>query len=378
MSVEQDLQQIMSARYGKDVRQSIYDAIYDINEVAKRAEYDASTAPESAKAYAEAALASLQAAEDAQQAAEDAAAEAMSGTPTGYSDLVAKVNSIYQETADSFSLEDTVEGLALAHTIYGMSEQDGTPTPSVPVDIDSAVANFTCTNSDSTNTITITTNLTLRAIEVSATDAYNLVKDGKYYVADSVDWSEDDGYVLTRRIGRLSLTDNFQNYNAPSGGQGYVERYFANPIVNSSILGTNAYNAGTPLSICNCAENGLISASSSGKFLILASGTANQRIRINVPDNVTDTTTAETWATSNGLYIDFILATPTTESITSAQAQALLSLKTYDEATNIDCVEDVAPVMDLEYSKDRYTALALTGHNMAYINDLRIGELENA
>ena len=49
----------------------------------------------------------------------------------------------------------------------------------------------------------ITTDLTLRAIEVSSTDDYNLEKDGKYYIADTLDW--DDGYKITRRVRRLEL-----------------------------------------------------------------------------------------------------------------------------------------------------------------------------
>ena len=144
MGIEQYLQQILSARYGKDVRQSIHDSIYEINETAKKAEYDASTAPESAKAYAQAALASEQAAEDYKTAAEQAAQQAMSGTPEGYADLVAKVNSIYRQTATSYNVVGTSEGSVLAHTIYGMSVQDGTPTPSVPVEIKSAKADFKC------------------------------------------------------------------------------------------------------------------------------------------------------------------------------------------------------------------------------------------
>ena len=144
MGIEQYLQQILSARYGRDVRQSIHDSIYEINEIAKQAEYDASTAPESAKAYAQAALASEQAAEDYKTAAEQAAQQAMSGTPEGYADLVAKVNSIYRQTATSYNVVGTSEGSALAHTIYGMSVQDGTPTPSVPVEIKSAKADFKC------------------------------------------------------------------------------------------------------------------------------------------------------------------------------------------------------------------------------------------
>ena len=144
MSITSDLEQILSARYGKDVRQAIHDSIEEGYNIAVQAQGIAETSQESAKAYAQAALASEQAAEDYKTAAEQAAEQAMSGTPEGYADLVAKVNSIYRQTATSFNVVGTSEGSALARTIYGMSVQDGTPTPSVPVEIKSAKADFKC------------------------------------------------------------------------------------------------------------------------------------------------------------------------------------------------------------------------------------------
>ena len=73
-----------------------------------------------------------------------------------------------------------------------------------------------------------------------------------------------------------------------------------------------------------------------------------------------------------------MLETPITESITSEQAQALLSLKTYDEATSISATGDIEPSLDLEYSKDRNTALALTGHNLAHKNALKLNDINTA
>lgn len=265
-------------------------------------------------------------------------------------------------TGTTLTLSPTSEGNALAHIIYGMSEQNGTPTPDSPVSIDSALANYVCANSDNTESDSVTSNITLRAIEVASTDDYNLVSGGKYYVADTIDW-DGEGYVLTRRVRRISFTSNFQNYSAPGdGGQGFVERYFVTPVVNANIKGSLAYNASTPLSVCNCAENGIPTITAQGKFFLLAPGTNNQRIRINVPDSVTDVATAATWAASAGLYIDFILETPTTEKPTIAQAEELLSLKTYDGGTIITPSGTVAPITTLEYATERVPALALSGY----------------
>lgn len=493
MGIEQYLQQILSARYGKDVRQSIHDSIYEINEVAKKAEYDASTARESAKAYAQAALASEQAAEDYKTAAEQAAQQAMSGTPEGYADLVAKVNSIYRQTATSFNVVGTSEGSALAHTIYGMSVQDGTPTPSVPVEIESAKANFKCVgknlipypyhdgNSSTSNGITytvnsdgsitingtataasfynltlfdtnkvlkgnyilskgnynttsirlslqidsgsgtlyqsidsaksfslvdkhifkifvsvtsgatlnnvtihpmltladadqtyepykhtdVTTDITLRAIEVSSTDDYNLERDGKYYIADTVDWSEDEGYKITRRVGHMLLSSltyvkdgsRFVSEVLPVNDNLYSESPTRlTTFLCSSYLNSNTANEGT----CFIGKG----VGNAKKLYIYTSQYST------LSDFVASLTSAD--------YIVYPLSVYSTESITSEQAQALLSLKTYDEATSISATDDVEPSLDLEYSKDRNTALALTGLNLAHKNALKLNDINTA
>ena len=514
MGIEQYLQQILSARYGKDVRQSIHDSIYEINEVAKKAEYDASTAQESAKAYAQAALASEQAAEDYKTAAEQAAEQAMSGTPEGYADLVAKVNSIYRQTATSYNVVGTSEGSALAQTIYGMSVQDGTPTPSVPVEIKSAKADFRCTGknlipypysdgtSKTSNGITytvnddgsitangtatgeslfvlrqggaslnninnikvhtnkklvlsgcpsgglpnnygiqialtngtnfwanswadrgegktfsfipsigyynisliriviasgvtannltfkpmltledadqtyepyqhtdVTTDLTLRSIEVASTDDYTYERDGKYYIADTVDWSEDRGYEITRRIKEITI--NSGDVTAPSNPRyGIVLRTAFNPN-EFSVRQAVRNNLLLSAFVSSTYEN---FASESGNGLAFFDGT-NLRLR---HDSMTSTADWSTYLQSNPVKVTGILITPTTESITSEQAQALLSLKTYDEATSISATGDIEPSLDLEYSKDRNTALALTGHNLAHKNALKLNDINTA
>lgn len=76
-SITEDLERIMQARYGKDVRQSIHDAIYDINEIALDAKSVSTTSRDSAKAFAENAEASKEASllySENAKASEDAAA----------------------------------------------------------------------------------------------------------------------------------------------------------------------------------------------------------------------------------------------------------------------------------------------------------------
>lgn len=511
MSVEQDLIQIMQARYGRDVRQSIHDAIYDINEVAKDAQYHASTSTASAQAYANAALASERAAADAQAAAEAAAAEAMSGTPAGYADLVALVDDtqVNHATGDSLALVDTVEGNALAKIIYGMSTQNGTPTPSSPVEIKSAKADFkvvgknlydinsrnsdrvnagvTCTidkinqtitfngtatsnaanpganfdNTDkfikasvddkitisckiiggsvtrasnnmatylnmpngnkgpiyssktpsvgeiATGTFTVTqdmltddgylmagsiqvwmntgdvynnlvmawqiergdtatdlepyhsvnqsTDLTLRAIEVTSSDSYNLEKDGKYYIADTLDWGEANGFKVTRRIGTFTLDGSEDGWNLSSSPRRFDRRMisygYQMPLTGAGQLSTHFEVLGN-----NNGTWGHFYYSPTAGFIVIQDNNSQ----------MADLTAFKSWLSSNKPTFYFALTTPYEETITPEQALSLLSLKTYDTATSIDGTGDVAPVIELHYAKNETTAKALTGHNEGF------------
>ena len=381
-------------------------------------------------------------------------------------------------TNTSFALIGTSEGSALANTIYGMSVQDGTPTPTSPVDIESAVANFKCVgknlipypysdgtsktsngitytvnddgsitvngtatavsrfgvraeslnnvksgervtlsgcpsggsnskyalytqtvnNFDLGNGVTfdwapnisgiaiviysgqtvnnlvfkpmltlagtdqtfelykykdVTTDLTLRAIEVASTDDYTYERNGKYYIADTVDWSEDNGYVITRRIKELNAKEKTWYLYNNLVYANIVDAYKVNVIISNRFPYSNPVSNNT---------FDMVFTSTPGIW------------HLNVQSD--DTDSVENWTNyinTNDVIFVYALKTPTIEHITSEQAQALLSLKTYDEATSIDCVEDIAPVVDLEYASNGVSALALIGHNEAYLAQ----ELEN-
>lgn len=527
MSVEQDLQQIMSARYGKDVRQSIHDAIYDINEVAKRAEYDASTAPESARAYAEAALASLQAAEDAQQAAEDAAAEAMSGTPAGYADVVADVYSLKENTGTYLANSKSNIGRVLLDKMYGMSLQNGTPTPSVPVEIKSAKANFrncsknlipypfytasgtvdngitftydlsgvvtlngtpsnanakflgymwsnsilkagktyifsfeiegfanfangasiyisingtdivairnktangyyeasfTATQSQAESTSmqmglyisgattqtlnnakiktmlrlsdnadssykepimqNVATDLVLRAIEVTSTDNYNLVKDGKYYVADTLE-KIDGGYQITRRIGDLVLNGSEGITWGIGSNGGEISCYkLASAVFGAALPKSSAtQNDKAPLLLTRYKVESFNHMNANPDLgcvaLYYAISLASDTILFKT-SGITTSSGFNTWLQSNNVELVYVLAAPTVETVTDANAIKLLSLKSYDEATYIAQTEDTEGVMVLEYGSTNFATKALSGYVEAESNSIRIGLLENA
>ena len=151
-----------------------------------------------------------------------------------------------------------------------------------------------------------TTDLTLRAIEVSSSDAYNLVRDGKYYIADTLDYDEDNGWSVTRRVG-------------------HIASYDSESIITKWMSSKDVYASGT--------------------------------------------------YPSAGAVVDYILTSETTETITTEQALALLGLKTYDESTTISSQAEPSCTIAVEYAKERLGALALTAYNKAVADGLSIAAI---
>lgn len=285
--------------------------------------------------------------------------------------IAGKADKTATATGETLSLVPTSEGRALLHTAYGMSTQSGTPTPSSPVDIESAKVNLTSTHGQDSHNVT--TGLTLRAIEVTSTDDYNLVRDGKYYIADTLDYSEDNGFVVTRRI-KESVIDGSQSITTSYDGHTMTvnDLYTTSECINflspnnrfKAIDGnaTNLADANSKLSNGECIKRNTKQSIAASDYFKNTS--------------MTSASDWATWLTSNPITVYDILATPTTENITTEQALALLGLKTYDESTTISSQAEPACTIAVEYAKERLGALALTAYNTAKGNDLRITALE--
>ena len=137
MSIASNLQSILEARYGRDVRQAIHDSIEEINIIAETATNTAQSSQDSARSYAQTTKTYEQQTRALRDEAEAYKDDAFSTTPEGYEAVVQKVNGldVSVERGSSFIKTGTADGRCLINKIYGMSVQEGVPTPSVPVEI---------------------------------------------------------------------------------------------------------------------------------------------------------------------------------------------------------------------------------------------------
>lgn len=274
------------------------------------------------------------------------------------SDLGIQGDSLEAAGGEILTLDPTSEGLALLTKAYGMSVQDGTPTPSSPVDIESAKVNLTSTHGQDSHNVT--TDLTLRAIEATSSDAYNLVRDGKYYIADTLDYTEDDGFVVTRRIKHLAIDPN----DAAVSGLGTNNQRFSVPL-NQKCINMFLSNRFVKSSYDLSMSFGEARVGGDSNFIVMGD---NEKVFETLND-------FKTWLTNNPAIFDLICQTPTTEPITTAQALALLGLKTYDESTTISSQAEPACTVAVEYAKEKLGAVALTAYNKAVADGLNIAAI---
>lgn len=170
--ISEFLKQILSARYGKDVRQSIHDSIKELNEVAVTAQGSATVNAQTAITKANEALkASQEAIESAKQAKAYADnAQAVAGVTVATQDTAGLVKGGENHIGLDGTLELVVKtteasmpnsrkgGLGIDE-IGGVSKQDAVPTPDVPQEIKKSVVSKIWTHGKNflNNTITSTT-----------------------------------------------------------------------------------------------------------------------------------------------------------------------------------------------------------------------------
>ena len=269
-------------------------------------------------------------------------------------------------TGATFTIDEDIQVKSFVQVFQGKAVNDLLFTPILYI---SSIVDSTY---ESYKSADITTDLTLRAIEVSSTDDYNLEKDGHYYISDTVDWDEDNGYVLTRRIEERIIDSSYviPDANVSTSGntmtlpsaQAPANKYVSKlgGINNSFVLG------GSTVGYANlaAAESALQNGEFGYRSNLYSFGASNYF------KNTSMTSAADwnTWLASNSIKEYLVLYTPITISLTSEQAQSLLSMRTYDTATMITNTSDVPTEVVLEYGQSTTGTNALTGHNQAYID----------
>lgn len=210
--------------------------------------------------------------------------------------------------------------------------------------------------------------ITCRAIEVSSDDDYTYEKDGKYYVADTIE-KTDRGYQLVQRIGEGVFDGSSdENWWKSSG----------NTIVDEFTLVLDGFKA--PYSNMLCSHFVYDRDSNEiGAFRNYYSDSWTYPHQVYFMFGEYGTTTIEAfkeWLSSNPITIHYILAEPFITQLSDADAIQLLSLKTFDEVTHITTNSAVEALIDVKYGISEVGARTLRADNTALRAELRAKALE--
>lgn len=207
---------------------------------------------------------------------------------------------------------------------------------------------------------------TCRAIEVSADDDYTYEKDGKYYIADTIE-KMDGGYQKVQRIAQSDGKDLSWILSETYKGS-----------VNSSSL-TGKINNKVPI-LCTHARWAKYDLSnySYGMVIVSKGGWVNFYLKDGAFADVEE---AKKWMEENGFYFQYALLTPIVTPLTDEKVISLLSLKSFDEITHVTTDSTVKPIIRAEYGTSHVGAITLDAWNTAKRNEIKnakLAELTNS
>lgn len=190
--------------------------------------------------------------------------------------------------------------------------------------------------------------LTLRAIEVTENDDYTYVKDGKYYIADTVELI-DDIYYKIQRIYR-HVVDACNSYTAP---RAFIKLPYAMKMYTelSGIFSMcTRFTAVKHSGLVNSTDNSCGGQGDTYAFRADSLGLASAG----------DWTT---WFTENETIVDYVLAEPIVTQLSDDEMKALYQLKSFKSVTHLSTDSAIDALIDVEYGTSKVGAYTLDAHN---------------
>ena len=204
-----------------------------------------------------------------------------------------------------------------------------------------------------------------RAVEVDATTPYTYEKDGKYYIADTIE-RVDDGYRKVQRVRRF-IFDGTERWGRGINADGINYRmYFNNSDVPSyKDLGVSTWSK---VLMCSHMQQCLLSSTqpyTSGETIALHNSNHTIQLYAAKHQNVDSWKAflAEQYANGTPFTVDVIMAEPIVTTLSDEKVIALLSLKSFDEVTHIKTDSTVKPVIDVEYGTSDASGVAIEAFN---------------
>ena len=218
---------------------------------------------------------------------------------------------------------------------------------------------------------TLSEYIELNRIEVSSSDDYTYEKDGKYYIADTIE-KIDGEYKHVQRIGKRLLdgvNNKFTYYAA-------ITSTHREPLIqlNLTSAGLKVFNTVTPY-ILSDRFHSSVAKVENAIGLYVSSGNAIPVVFVSPDTGITSLETANTWLQSHNFTTYHILAEPIITSLPTVDQVALSDLDTYNVITYVKFDSEVKPVINIGYATNNAGSLitcnqAAVINNKAYVESL--------
>lgn len=199
---------------------------------------------------------------------------------------------------------------------------------------------------------TATVSFALRAIEVTENDDYTYSKDGKYYIADTIELI-DDVYYKIQRIYR-HVVEACSSYTEP---RAFIKLPYAMKMytVQSGIFSMcNRFTAVKHTSLVNSTDNSCGGQGDTFAFRADSLG-------------LTSVEEWSTWFAANETIIDYVLATPVVTQLSEDEVKSLYKLKSYNTVTYLSTDSTLDALIDVEYGTSKVGAYTLDTRNKVEI-----------
>lgn len=279
-----------------------------------------------------------------------------------------------------YDMQKSYYGGLSIEKICGAVEQNGVPTIDSLVEIQNVdLTEIKTENNDKTKSSTAKVAFTGRAVEVSESDAYTYEKDGKYYVADTIE-KTDGEYKKVQRVLHL-VFDGTEEWSRAVNADGSTYRmiFYDSDIPSYTDLGVRTWSK---VLMCSHMQQCLSSSTqpySGGETIAIHN--SNHMIQLySAKHQDLDSWKAflaEQYTNGTPFTVDVRLAEPIITELSDADKIQLLSLKTFEEVTHLSTDSVIKPIITSEYGISKTGGYTLESLQTAQRNDLRINALEN-
>lgn len=232
---------------------------------------------------------------------------------------------------------------------------------------------------------TIETNIVLRALEVEANDTYNYVKNGKYYIADTLEES-DKGYQIVRRVGHKVFdgSESWKTVNV-DGEVGDIKRKYVidNQIPSYAQLGTALTTTNKKGYVISSAYPEAMTNGHTHPYKkdeTIALHDTNHWIQV-YDERYNKADDLEQWKAhlaEEPLVVNYRLYKTVVEQVPTEDVEKLCNLISSKEYTSLALNSDIDTDMEVMIPYSNTAAKALEGNVQSKLNATKLLELQTA